>query len=403
MKHLILDHMRRWGWVLALAGLFEAFVGWGVQRHPDGNFEFWCLLTSLWAGANLLQQDFPRGIVRAVSIMPVTSRQVGQGWWLATVLIPAVILTALLGLGAGIYQFIHPGHALQFDRLELAAAFTSIWLGIVGCGVFSTLSFRVSSGIATAGGLAGPWWNLKSTGLVGLLSTVFILGGMVYFQDASKVPFKMVLFLGLGMVLTLLGWFRAATFDFAPVVMKGVAPLQRPGGFPALHRAPSGFGGLPFLLATTFLKTFLVSLLMARIMYIMMTLQGHVKDIGTFMVPMAMFVPMWLILVLLMPFLSQIRYLRDSDVCGGGPGRFFRDGHRYLPGRQPGSLRAGGLHRSLVRGREIGLDNRLLPDDGNPDRVPGCVAWKNSADDRSSDRAGGHCRGLSFCVLVADE
>ena len=60
MMRLMLDYFRRWWWVLALAGLFELWVGSWIANRPQDPFEFWVLMGALWAGANLLSFDFNR-------------------------------------------------------------------------------------------------------------------------------------------------------------------------------------------------------------------------------------------------------------------------------------------------------------------------------------------------------
>ena len=102
MKNLILDHCRRWWWVLGLCAGLEYALGWYMANKPDLPLEFYGLMIAMWSGAILLQKDWRRGAVRAVAILPLTGRQIGRAWWLATVGIPAIILTALLLLGSTI-------------------------------------------------------------------------------------------------------------------------------------------------------------------------------------------------------------------------------------------------------------------------------------------------------------
>lgn len=40
MKRLMLDHFRRWWWVLALSGALEFLLGGYVVNHPGQPYEF---------------------------------------------------------------------------------------------------------------------------------------------------------------------------------------------------------------------------------------------------------------------------------------------------------------------------------------------------------------------------
>jgi uncharacterized membrane protein (UPF0136 family) len=100
MKRLILDYFRRWSAVLALVGMLEFWLGWFIASNPKQSFEFWGLLLAMWAGANLLQFDLKRGVARGIAVLPLTARQIGLSWWLATVALPAIGFGVLLILGA---------------------------------------------------------------------------------------------------------------------------------------------------------------------------------------------------------------------------------------------------------------------------------------------------------------
>ena len=129
MKRLMLDYFRRWAWVLALGGIFEFGLGWFIANRPEDNFEFWGLMLALWAGAVLLSFDLRRGVVRAVAPLPLTARQIGRSWWLATVPLPAIALAALLFSGAGTFYHFHPTKVFPAGRLAWASIFNLMWLG----------------------------------------------------------------------------------------------------------------------------------------------------------------------------------------------------------------------------------------------------------------------------------
>ncbi|HZR16867.1 MAG TPA: hypothetical protein VFE51_06025 [Verrucomicrobiae bacterium] len=202
MKRVMLDHFRRWWWVLALTGLLEFWVGRLIANRPQDPFEFWALLVSLWAGANLLSFDFKRGLLRPVSTLPLTARQVGRSWWLATVPLPAIGLTALLFLGAGTFCHLHPEKALPTTHLALGSLFTLVWLGS---------GFPMIFGATR--GLGGSPWRVTWNFFLSALGILMLFGSMLLAQGASNSPIKCVVLLGVGGFLTVVGWVDAERFD----------------------------------------------------------------------------------------------------------------------------------------------------------------------------------------------
>jgi hypothetical protein len=216
MMRLMLDYFRRWWWVLALAGLFELWVGSLIANRPNDPFEFWILMGSLWAGANLLSFDFKRGALRAVAGLPLTGRQVGRAWWVATVPLPAIGLAALLFLGAAAFCQLHPDKSLPTTQLALGSLFSLVWLG----NVFPMI-FGVTRG-----------WRMGWNSLISMLSTLMLFGSMLLAQGAAKSPFKCALLLGFGGFLTLVGWLDADRLDIG----RGVQFYRGRPDLPALGR-----------------------------------------------------------------------------------------------------------------------------------------------------------------------
>jgi hypothetical protein len=216
MMRLMLDYLRRWWWVLALAGLFELWVGSLIANRPNDPFEFWILMGSLWAGANLLSFDFKRGALRAVAGLPLTGRQVGRAWWVATVPLPAIGMAALLFLGAAAFCQLHPDKSLPTTQLALGSLFSLVWLG----NVFPMI-FGVTRG-----------WRMGWNSLISMLSTLMLFGSMLLAQGAAKSPFKCALLLGFGGFLTLVGWLDADRLDIG----RGVQFYRGRPDLPALGR-----------------------------------------------------------------------------------------------------------------------------------------------------------------------
>jgi uncharacterized membrane protein (UPF0136 family) len=309
MKRLLLDYCRRWWWVLALVGILEFGLGWFIASRPEDNFEFWGLLLALWTGANLLSFDMRRGVVRALAPLPLTARQIGRSWWLATVPIPAIALAALLFAGAGTFYHFHPTKVFPAGRLAWASIFNLMWLGTMCTAIFGT------TGVAYRN-----WRDAASTSVFSLLSAIMIIGGMVFFQDASKHPYKCAILLGIGGLLTVVSWFRAEQFNLGRAEpfnlgRAGTRLTPPPSTTPTTpHRPPEGFGGIPFLISTTFVRIFLWVTAMIALVALVQQLQGQAIPrpvaIRVF-AGMGSFMSCGVIIVLqFLPVLRQLRFLR---------------------------------------------------------------------------------------------
>ena len=113
MKNIILDHFRRW-WLVLTAILIAYFVFQALsiretnsQTSDEGVVatvnhtinmvhNIFIFQAIMWLGF-LLFWDFQRGLPRVLTSMPVTPKQIGRAWWLASVALPAMAL-GIIGL-----------------------------------------------------------------------------------------------------------------------------------------------------------------------------------------------------------------------------------------------------------------------------------------------------------------
>ncbi|MEI7729559.1 MAG: hypothetical protein WCO56_08295 [Verrucomicrobiota bacterium] len=305
MKRLMLDYFRRWWWVLVIGATLELVMGWFAATHTENNnfdpassFQF---QIALFTGAFLLSFDLQRGAARTVAALPLTARQIGRAWWLMTVGIPATVLISLLGLGAGLFHWFHPATVFPVNRLGLASLFTLLSLGSL-----FTLIFNTTQGMQ--GSRPQRAFNLVGGGLVGLM----IGGGFIIFQDITNNPIKCALFIGVGSVLTVVGWFRAGQFVVGRASFR-VAGLQTkaPRG---QHRAPIGFGGVPLLIRVVSVRAFLIGLAMIVMMPLFLVLQGRMtswREVIDIMGGVGNFFPFYFIILFqIIPSLTQLRFLR---------------------------------------------------------------------------------------------
>jgi hypothetical protein len=338
--------------------VLEFGLGWYITSLPEQNFEFWGLLLAMWVGANLVSFDLRRGVLRAVAVLPLTGRQMGRAWWLATVPIPAIALAALLFLGAGTCCHFHPERPFLANRLALAGLFNVAWLSTMFTCIFSSSDFF------------GKGWERARGCVSNVFAMMMLFGGMLYFQNAHDKPFKCALLLGIGALLTAEGWFRADRFLpgralFPLAVPQGKYPrgqagavadslrqleAHRPpaaasgfrrrmfdgymrwmealaGGSPrGVHHAPSGCGGMPFLIRTTFVRGFFYIAAIVAGMALLTRWQRQMMPPGTagdmdimMVATMGSFMSCWFIVFYqLMPVLPHLRFLRTLPVSATG-------------------------------------------------------------------------------------
>ncbi len=263
MTRLILDYYRRWSLVLAIGAVPLLILGWWIAVEPKTPIEFIVALLPIWI---LHLFDLSRSAVRVLHTMPLTLRQIGRSWWLVNVLIPAIIVAALLFLGAGSAVLCHPYQAFPLHRLSLASLFALLWLGTV---------FVLFVPLVPASRNFSNWWqHLLSTLFIVLLTVVLTFwmviravssfSGFLLSQDAAKSPVKLAILVAGGAFLTFVGWFRAERFDPArgqlgcPKKAAGAANFRLTPLSTAPHQPPKGHGGILFLLRTTFIDRLVV-------------------------------------------------------------------------------------------------------------------------------------------------
>ena len=306
MKRLMLDHFRRWWWVLSLGVAFAFLQGWCIAKRPETAFEFWIFLWACWLGGMLLNIDIKRGLVRSLAVVPLTGSQIGRSWWLATVPIPAMLLTAALFMGGGTYYASHLYKVFPAARLAVASLFALLWLGVGFTANFSNIYGPMAL-------ITRKRWNVMNMTVVSLLSTAMLFGGLTYFQDASKKPVKFAILLAAGTLLTVVGWRRAARFnlDWASYRLADLQPDSPRGQ----HHVSKGLGGIRFLIKLTFVGPFLTGLAMVALMALMLKFLGKLTSESIEVQRLVLPLMLWAgIFIQLIPIFQQMRYLRTMPL-----------------------------------------------------------------------------------------
>lgn len=266
MKRIILDHFRRWWWVLT-ACLIAYFVIQASYMHKEnsrssddpttasiqhminGIHHTFVFQAVMWLGF-LLVWDLQRGLSRVLTSLPVTTKQIGRAWWLASVAFPAIAL-GIVGLLA-VLIFSGGTNIPILMKYYLANwSLVALYLGAA----FGALTFMVTT---MPDSLIDRIRALPCN-----LLFAFAIFGVIYLQLGILKPTQTQLIFAAYVILSVLGWFRAETlvlkragFRLAPSTSK-----NRQNG----RACSKGYGGLRFLFQNIFVRQITIGLLMAGV------------------------------------------------------------------------------------------------------------------------------------------
>lgn len=237
MNRIILDELERrwwlWGLLCPLVCLLFGFLS--ALSKDSVYFALYLIPVT----ANVLPQKLRFG--RVLLSLPLTTRQIGQTFWMIAVAIPSVLLAFFGGLGV-LFQHSFTTHA----------GFLEIWsrivvIGSLGCGS----AFWLFSGAPT--NPQEQWHNRIAGQLYSYGFSIALIGGgyLLYKSDISN-EMKFVIVCLLGLVFSVLGWFRAEGLivDYA-ADRKEITNLFRSK---AIFRPRTGYGGIPYLIVNSFIR-----------------------------------------------------------------------------------------------------------------------------------------------------
>ncbi len=299
MKRIILDHLKRWGWLWLVIGVANGFIT-GAFLDEKRGFDAFTFQVILWLGAMQLNFDLLRGISRALATLPLTARQIGRAWWLVSVALPALLLLVTSAL-ALLVHCCHTGKPFPMDTFVVRETTSALFLGTM----FSLFVGEL------------PGWPQNVLGWLRRIFSVGLIFAIMFSNVANGTWMGIALHLT-ALFLTVIGWFRAEQMvvqraTFRPGIQLGKRT-------PGQHRAPSGFGGLPFLVQTQFIQFIRFALLFTAIMMLLPLIQGRSLNhslpqmFHAALPALASFGGIFTFMFLMLPVLLQLRYLRTLPI-----------------------------------------------------------------------------------------
>jgi len=297
MKHLILDHLKRWGLIWLAVGIANYYItGSPLNQNALGMNPFSFQLI-FWLGAFELNYDNMRGSSRVLTTLPVSAKRIGRAWWIFSVALPAIFLALTSALAC---QF-HTSHAQGFPTNEFIVA------------NMTNLIYLGSVFYLFAGSLPGA--PQKFNAWVRLAFAIGFILAMLFVKPTLETP-QGILFLLTCATLTVLGWFSAEQMVLRRASFRIVATSPRGKNLP--HQVPQGFGGLPYLVQRVFVQSTLIGLAMigAMVLFMAMLTPGHNRGSAILSMVQGGSTPyvFFILIFSIVPVVFQLRFLRTLPV-----------------------------------------------------------------------------------------
>ena len=318
MKTIVIDHIRRWWWLWLFSCVGCGWiVGFGRPLKPDLSNAWFPV--AMYLGVVQLSQDLQRGdVLHVLRAMPVSAKQIGRAWWWASVGVPALALTLIVGLVFTLSPFYsrHP--------LSLVAGF-NYWLSN---GLLFGPLFLFFGEMPVPGSFKGWQAQIRGT-LFSLLFTATVFGMIYFYRLFPPATLHWKIFVVAASALTIASWFRAESFAWdrletriRPRNLARKALSSMSGTIATQARCMNGGGGLWFLFKTIFSRMVWMGLFMVLIMTLAMTLiQRLTGDLardkampGLTLVILVTQISFWLICWQMVRAGLHLRFLRSLPV-----------------------------------------------------------------------------------------
>jgi hypothetical protein len=319
MKLIILDHFRRW-WLVLTAILIAYFIfqaatisennslasddpGIASVHHiintVHNTFIFQAIM---WLGF-LLIWDFQRGLPRVLTSLPVTAKQIGRAWWLASVAFPAIAF-GIIGLPAVLIFSGGTNIKILLENYLVNWSLVALYLGAA----FGAVTFMKTT-------IPDTFTDRIRTFLSNSLFGLTIVGFLFIQLENPAITTTALIFAAYA-TLSVLGWFRAEQMVLQRASFKLVAKSSNKK--PAQHKIPQGFGGLPYLVQRVFIQSTLIGLALMAFMILFMSfllrgenpVQAMVSMTQGGSTPYVFYILMFSII----PVVFQLRFLRTLPI-----------------------------------------------------------------------------------------
>jgi len=250
MKWLILDHFRRWWWVMVIVALLTALSGWHFASRPEITSITFLFMITMWSGGMLLIMDLKYNLARTTLSLPLTARQISRAWWVMTMPIPAAAMILCLLTGAGAFCLFHPGKVFPINQLMLACLFILSWGGVTAA----------SSFITSIGLVHGSLRRVTSI-MFSCLTVAVIFGSFFILANGTTQSLvKMTVYLGACVFIVIVSWFRAESSVVERAGFRLGGSRNRIPSKSLTSHASSGPNGISCLFFAMFTRTFQVGL-----------------------------------------------------------------------------------------------------------------------------------------------
>jgi hypothetical protein len=197
MKLILLDLLRRWGWVYLLGfvlattfDLFAKYVGPFAVFTPY-------FLAPMLGPLFVVASDMMRGVARVTSALPVSAKNVGLSYWIVGVCIPPVLLSLALILANMIAPLLSPTTTTVWDQVGVTFVVSFLISGSI---FFDLTLFNTALSNSIIGTVAGALWG------VGAFSSM----GVKFLFDLRKGDtVTMTSLVVIGLLFTVLGYIRS--------------------------------------------------------------------------------------------------------------------------------------------------------------------------------------------------
>jgi hypothetical protein len=319
MKRIILDHFQRW--CLVLTTILIAYFIFQAATVSENNSQTSNELgiasvhntinaihnslifqAIMWLGFILIW-DFQRGLPRVLTSLPVTTKQIGRAWWLASVAFPAIVL-GIVGLLAVLIFSGGANIPILLENYLTGWSLAAFYLGAT----FGALTFMK---ITIPDTFTDRIRNFLSNSLFGL--TIF---GFLFIQLENPTITTTAQIFAAYAILSILGWFRAEKMVLQRAGFRLVAKSSAKKT--AQHKIPKGFGGLPYLVQRIFVQSTLIGLALMTFMTLFMAFlfqgQNRVQAVVSMIQGGSTPYVFFILIFSIVPIAFQLRFLRTLPV-----------------------------------------------------------------------------------------